>query len=54
MVRVKRLCIQVFHPIDLELKELKRYYGKDNLNDGEFIRWMIHNLYLAIASRGGG
>ena len=50
---VRRLCIQMYHPIDTEIKELKRYYGKESLNDGDFIRWVIHNLYLSLMEKHG-
>jgi len=52
-VGVRRLCIQMYHPIDTEIKELKRYYGKESLNDGDFIRWVIHNLYLSLMEKHG-
>jgi len=45
--------IQMFHPIDRELEELKRYYGKASWNNGDFIRWLIHQLYLSLMEKKG-
>jgi len=47
----RRMCISMFHPVDFELQALKKYYGKENLSDGEFIRWLIHYLYLSLEGR---
>ena len=50
---VRKMCIQMYHPIDIELEELKKYYGKDKWNNGDFIRWLIHNLYLSLMEKHG-
>ena len=46
------LRVQVFHPFDIELQKLKRHYGKDALSDGEFIRWLVHYVYLLLVDGG--
>ena len=47
MPKVRVLRLQLYHPIDAELEELKRRYGKAGWNSGDFIRWLIHQLYLS-------
>ena len=32
--------------LENELEYLKRKYGKELLGDGEFIRWLVHNLVI--------
>ncbi len=44
--------VQVFHPFDTELRELKRHYGKEALSDPEFIQWLVHYVYLLLADGG--